>query len=309
MIYTAYIIENSKVAFEKHFLTVEKRTAFLSKLPARYTYVISDPSTGGGLSAYELAVQEGFQGTLTQWLLSLVGEDGADGSPGPQGEQGLQGIQGLQGEQGLQGDQGQQGIQGEQGPQGIPGSDANVTKANVEAVLIGEITSHTHPGGGGGQSFVKKNTHQNAVAVSNAYVTIATVSLTVAVGDTIKGQMHGRISNTSGATKTYTLKIDIGGTILAISGSTTLANNTLAAVYGEFTIEVISNALLIISGVISITPVSATGATVTGVLRQAWSTPAVNETGTQTVLLGIISSGTGTQNFSGAGIISQISAI
>ena|SRR4030065_272828 len=83
---------------------------------------------GGGLSAYELAVQEGFIGTLEEWLISL---EGADGLPGQDGQQGIQGIQGVQGE---------------------PGSDANVTKANVEAVLTGEITTHTHAGGGGGLS-------------------------------------------------------------------------------------------------------------------------------------------------------------
>lgn len=32
---------------------------------------------GGGLSAYDLAVQEGFSGTLEEWLASLQGEDGA----------------------------------------------------------------------------------------------------------------------------------------------------------------------------------------------------------------------------------------
>lgn len=44
----------------------------------------------------------------------------------------------------IQGPQGEKGEQGEQGPQGEPGSDADVTKANVEAVLTGDITSHNH---------------------------------------------------------------------------------------------------------------------------------------------------------------------
>src|SRR3990172_6521441 len=77
-------------------------------------------------------------------------------------------------------------------------ANADITKAEIEAKLTGEISSHTHAGGGGGQSLVKKNTHQNAVAVSNAYVTIATVPLTVVVGDTITGRIAGRVSNTSG---------------------------------------------------------------------------------------------------------------
>jgi hypothetical protein len=33
---------------------------------------------GNGKSAYELAVQDGYQGTLQEWLKSLVGKDGAD---------------------------------------------------------------------------------------------------------------------------------------------------------------------------------------------------------------------------------------
>lgn len=36
-----------------------------------------------GKSAYELAVEQGFTGTLPQWLDSLRGADGADGLPGP----------------------------------------------------------------------------------------------------------------------------------------------------------------------------------------------------------------------------------
>jgi hypothetical protein len=48
---------------------------------------------------------------------------------------------------GPQGSQGTQGIQGIQGATGAAGSDASVTKVNVEAVLTGEISSHTHAAG------------------------------------------------------------------------------------------------------------------------------------------------------------------
>lgn len=53
-----------------------------------------------GLSAYQVAVQHGFEGTEDEWLISLKGE---------QGEQGIQGIQGPQGEPGLQGPKGDTG--------------------------------------------------------------------------------------------------------------------------------------------------------------------------------------------------------
>lgn len=98
-----------------------------------------------GLSAYQVAVQHGFEGTEDEWLISLkgekgetgpkgdkgdTGEKGATGERGPQGlqgERGLQGDRGEKGEQGIQGpvgpkgEQGEQGIQGIQGPQGEPG--------------------------------------------------------------------------------------------------------------------------------------------------------------------------------------------
>ena len=115
-----------------------------------------------GLSAYQVAVQHGFEGTEDEWLISLkgekgetgpkgdkgdTGEKGATGERGPQGlqgERGLQGIQGIQGPQGEPGIQGPKGDPGEKGEKGDPGSDASVTKQNVEAVLTGDITSHNH---------------------------------------------------------------------------------------------------------------------------------------------------------------------
>ena len=64
-----------------------------------------------GKSAYELAVDNGFEGTLQEWLDSLKGETGATGTQGPQGEQGVQG------------ETGPQGATGATGPQGVAGKD------------------------------------------------------------------------------------------------------------------------------------------------------------------------------------------
>lgn len=75
-----------------------------------------------GYSAYEIAVQEGFEGTKAEWLASLQGETGPQGEKGDQGIQGIQGPKGDKGDTGETGPQGVQGIQGIQGPKGDTGA-------------------------------------------------------------------------------------------------------------------------------------------------------------------------------------------
>ena len=55
--------------------------------------------TGGenGLSAYEIAVKNGFEGTEQEWLESLHGEDGKDGQPGKDGQNGADGYSPVRG--------------------------------------------------------------------------------------------------------------------------------------------------------------------------------------------------------------------
>lgn len=66
----------------------------------------TDPTTPNyvavrGDSAYEVAVANGFEGTVEQWLASLVSTvPGPVGPPGPQGEPGPQGPQGPKGDPG-----------------------------------------------------------------------------------------------------------------------------------------------------------------------------------------------------------------
>lgn len=68
-----------------------------------------------GWSAYQLAVHEGFVGTVEEWLESLRGKNGADGAPGRDG------VDGAPGKDGAQGEKGDKGDTGEQRPQGISG--------------------------------------------------------------------------------------------------------------------------------------------------------------------------------------------
>ena len=72
-----------------------------------------------GKSAYEIAVENGFEGTEEEWLASLKGQDGEDGKDGAAGEKGDKGDAGEKGDQGDKGDKGDKGDPGEKGEQGV----------------------------------------------------------------------------------------------------------------------------------------------------------------------------------------------
>lgn len=58
---------------------------------------ISGPA---GKSAYEIAVENGFDGTVGEWLASLKGADGTNGADGADGTNGADGINGADGADG-----------------------------------------------------------------------------------------------------------------------------------------------------------------------------------------------------------------
>ena len=78
-----------------------------------------------GLSAYQIAILQGFVGTQQDWINSLKGPAGDDGPQGPQGPAGNDGAQGPQGPAGNDGPQGPQGPAGNDGPQGPQGPAGN----------------------------------------------------------------------------------------------------------------------------------------------------------------------------------------
>jgi|GEM_PF-2064743 len=87
-----------------------------------------------GKSAFEVAVSNGYTGTVIEWMASLKGPQGIQGEKGDKGDAGDNGLNGLtgprgldgppgpQGPIGLTGSQGVQGDKGEQGPIGLTGS-------------------------------------------------------------------------------------------------------------------------------------------------------------------------------------------
>lgn len=115
-----------------------------------------------GKSAYELALEAGFEGTLEDWLASLKGEKGDTGERGEDGynaydlavlagfvgdmEDWLQSLKGQDGQKGDKGEQGLQGLQGEpgvDGQDGQNGSDGFSPSAKVEAVEDGVVVTIT----------------------------------------------------------------------------------------------------------------------------------------------------------------------
>ena len=64
-------------------------------------------SGGSGASAYDIAIENGFEGTEAEWLESLKGSDGTDGAKGDKGDKG---DTGATGEKGDKGDAGADGV-------------------------------------------------------------------------------------------------------------------------------------------------------------------------------------------------------
>ena len=104
-----------------------------------------------GKSAYELAEENGYSGSESEWLASLKGakgDKGEKGDQGPQGEQGIQGLQGPQGIAGAKGDKGDTGATGEKGDKGEKGDAATIKvgkvvsgEAGTEAVVANSGTT------------------------------------------------------------------------------------------------------------------------------------------------------------------------
>jgi len=76
--------------------------------------------TQGG-SAYEYALDNGFEGTEIEWLESLKGDKGDKGEPGEKGDRGFKGDKGDKGDKGEPGEKGEIGFKGNKGEQGERG--------------------------------------------------------------------------------------------------------------------------------------------------------------------------------------------
>lgn len=100
-----------------------------------------------GLSAYEIAVNNGFTGTESEWLASLKGEKGDAGATG---KDGTDGINGTDGTNGVDGKNGKDGVDGKDGVSPTLTITQTDDGALITAIDVNGTTTATIKNGAGG---------------------------------------------------------------------------------------------------------------------------------------------------------------
>ena len=101
-----------------------------------------------GKSAYQVAVDNGFEGSEPEWLASLKGDKGDTGPKGDKGDPGEQGPPGTDGAKGAKGDKGEPGTpgaKGDKGDKGEPGADGFPSQSDWDT-LVARVTALETPG-------------------------------------------------------------------------------------------------------------------------------------------------------------------
>ena len=130
---------------------VEDGATPIPPTPDLYTQLLkklSEMQTGtngkDGRSAYEIAIENGFVGTVAEWLESLKGRDGKDGLSGKNGKDGEDGLPGKDGTNG------KDGKDGRDGKDGVSPDLTNYPDTDAVKVLIQDAVqpllekAHTH---------------------------------------------------------------------------------------------------------------------------------------------------------------------
>lgn len=108
-----------------------------------YDMAISGGGGGEGKSAYDIAVENGFEGTEQEWLDSLKGEKGDTGAKGDKGDKGDTGPAGETGPAGSTGPTGATGATGPAGADGAKGDKGDPGVGVPAGGSAGQILSKT----------------------------------------------------------------------------------------------------------------------------------------------------------------------
>lgn len=124
-----------------------KAFLFLLCFACLMPFVLTGCNSQPGKSAYELAVEQGFEGTLDEWLESLKGEQGDKGDQGEKGEQGDTGLTGNDGKTPYIGENGNWWIGNEDTGYRAVGKDGESSTISIDddgyLIINGENTGYS----------------------------------------------------------------------------------------------------------------------------------------------------------------------
>jgi len=149
------------------------------------------------------------------------------------------------------------------------------------------------PSGGGAAVIYARVGNNTAVEVDNVNNLVSTTINGIAAGEQYIVEFWGRVINNSGATKTYTLRLSLGGQTLDIVASTTIANGTTSGLWARFVIAIVSTTTAFMQGEFDPMAATADGASGTVTQRKAWSVKSANLTGNQSFVIQLRTSATG----------------
>ncbi len=154
------------------------------------------------------------------------------------------------------------------------------------------------------------NVVQSALAISTSYVDLINKTASIVAGDFLYCEVYGRAYNNSGSNRTFRIRLDFGGSLLELIAPAALTTANYSPIRVMFTISVLSASETIVTGYW--TQIAALGsgvsAALSGAVSMAWLSIAANRTGSQTIKIQMMSSGTGTQDFSGGSVIRRYGA-
>ena len=161
-----------------------------------------------GLSAYEIAVKNGFVGSESEWIESLKGKDGIDG------ENGINGIDGKDGVNGKDGIDGSNGTNGKDGIDGVDGISITDVKFDAEGNLIVTFSN--------GQTVNAGNPDKYAGDTSSSAPVLSETNLNIVSGSTFiinSDRPYCKFESSD----TSVLRVSDGGVVVALGeGSCTV---------------------------------------------------------------------------------------
>ena len=182
------------------------------------TLLILFTACGSGLSAYEIAVKNGFTGSETEWLESLKGDNGKDGTNGKDGVNGADAV-----------------------------GDTELNNRNINEAMLASVSIYCKfPKAGGGNSvsagsgviYQLDRASGDAYVITNYHVVFHTASTTAdKISDNIRVYLYGMyFDSTENMEKTGIEATYIGGSmsydlaVLKITGSERIKNSPAKAV-------------------------------------------------------------------------------